>query len=190
MPTLRQTLAIVCILNLAYFFLEFGAALVIGSVALTADSVDFLEDAAVNLLILLALKWTPAARAKLGKALVGVLLVPALAALWALWNKYINPAPPEAFSLAAVGFGALAVNLFCAVLLARFKNTGGSLTRAAFLSSRNDAAANIAIIAAGAATHFTASPWPDVLVGIAIIALNADAAAEVWTAAKQEAESA
>jgi Co/Zn/Cd efflux system component len=186
MPSLRKTLAIVCGLNLAYFFVEFGAAVAIGSVSLTADSVDFLEDASVNLLILLALNWAPSARARLGKALVGILLIPAMAALWALWSKYMHPAPPEALTLSAIGFGALAVNLFCAFLLAGHKNNGGSLMRAAFLSSRNDAAANVAIILAGAATAFTSSVWPDVLVGLAIIALNIDAATEVWEAANQE----
>jgi len=50
------------------------------------------------------------------------------------------------------GLGALAVNSFCAILLARYRAHGGSLTRAAFLSARNDALANVGIIAAGLAT--------------------------------------
>lgn len=36
---------IVALLNLAYFFVEFTVALIIGSVSLFADSVDFLEGA-------------------------------------------------------------------------------------------------------------------------------------------------
>ena len=38
----------------AYFGIEFAVALAIGSVSLFADSIDFLEDASVNLLILVA----------------------------------------------------------------------------------------------------------------------------------------
>ena len=53
---------------------------------------------------------------------------------------------PAPFILTFTGLGALAVNLCCAMLLARFRNSSGSLTRAAFLSARNDAYANIAII--------------------------------------------
>ena len=51
---LRRIVALVALLNLGYFGIEFAVALRIGSVSLFADSVDFLEDASVNLLILLA----------------------------------------------------------------------------------------------------------------------------------------
>lgn len=183
---LRQTVLIVALLNLAYFGVEFVSALSIGSVSLFADSVDFLEDASVNLLIVLAMGWSLRARAQLGKALAGILLVPALAFLWALWVKFTNPIPPEPFALSVTGFGALVVNLSCAFLLARFHSHGGSLTRAAFLSARNDAIANVAIIAAGIVTAVMPSVWPDVVVGLAIAAMNIDAAREVWKAAHEE----
>ncbi len=62
-------------------------ALAIGSVALVADSVDFLEDAALNLLIVAGLGWRPAARARLGAAMAGILLLPGLAAAWTAWQK-------------------------------------------------------------------------------------------------------
>ena len=72
-------------------------------------------------------------------------------------------------------------------MLVRYRHPGGSLTRAAFLSGRNDALANIAIIAAGLVTAFLwATAWPDLIVGLAIGVMNADAAREVWTAARQE----
>lgn len=49
---LRRAVAWVAALNLAYFFLEFTVARAIGSVSLFADSIDFLQDTAVNLLAL------------------------------------------------------------------------------------------------------------------------------------------
>lgn len=61
----------------------------------------------------------------------------------------------------------------------RCRHHGGSLTKAAFLSSRNDALINLAIIAAGLATAYTLSTWPDLVVGIATAAMNADAAREI-----------
>jgi len=42
---LREAVGVVALLNLAYFGVEFGVALMIGSVSLFADSIDFLEDA-------------------------------------------------------------------------------------------------------------------------------------------------
>ena len=51
---------------------------------------------------------------------------------------------------------------------------------AAYLSARNDALANIAIITAGIITIYWSSSIPDLAVGIAIGMLNADAALKVW----------
>jgi hypothetical protein len=63
---LRRTVLVVALLNLAYFGVEFIVALSIGSVSLFADSVDFLEDASVNLLIFFALAWSAKTRARVG----------------------------------------------------------------------------------------------------------------------------
>ena len=51
---------------------------------------------------------------------------------------------------------------------------------AAYLSARNDALANVAIIVAGVVTFFWSSSIPDLAVGISIGMLNADAAVKVW----------
>jgi len=189
-PSLRRAILAVAILNLSYFFVEFSAAISIGSVSLFADSIDFLEDTSVNILILLALGWSLRARSRVGMCLALILLVPGLATLWTVWQKFASPLPPEPVTLSLVGAGALAVNLTCAIILARFRKHSGSLTKAAFLSARNDAYANIAIVAAGLVTAFTYSVWPDVIVGLGIAAMNATAAKEVWEAARAEGETA
>jgi Co/Zn/Cd efflux system component len=183
---LRRVVCIVAGLNLAYFGVEFAVALTIASVSLFADSADFLEDTAVNLLIFTALKWSAARRARVGMALASILLLPAVALIWALWSKFHAPIPPAPVPLTLTGLGALAINLSCAFMLARFRLHRGSLTRAAFLSARNDALANIAIIAAGFVTAYFPSIWPDVIVGLGIACLNADSAREVWAAAHAE----
>jgi Co/Zn/Cd efflux system component len=184
--TFRDAVRLVALLNLGFFGIEFAVALRIGSVSLLADSVDFLEDASVNFLILLALGWTPRARARLGMALAAILLVPALAALWTAWQKLMLPVPPAPLPMSITGLGALAVNFFCALVLARFRHHEGSLSRAAFLSARNDVLANVAIISAAAVTTILPSAWPDLIVGIGIALLNADAARAVFLAARGE----
>lgn len=184
---LRRAVLWVATLNLAFFGVEFAVALHIGSVSLFADSVDFLEDASVNILIFAALGWTAKNRARLGMALAAILLVPGIATLWTAWEKFTAPVAPSPFGLSATATGALAINLLCAFLLAKHRHHGGSLTQAAFLSARNDALANIAMIAAGLATAFLwRSAWPDLIVGLAIAAMNADAAREVWNTARDE----
>jgi Co/Zn/Cd efflux system component len=184
--TLRQTVLLVAALNLAYFGVEFAVALAIGSVSLFADSVDFLEDTSVNLLIAAALGWSTVNRARLGMALAAILLIPALATLWTAWQKFALPVPPAPIPLSLTGAGALVVNVTCALLLVRFRSHSGSLTRAAFLSARNDAYANVAIVLAGLVTAATLSAWPDLIVGLGIAILNADAAREVVQAARKE----
>lgn len=183
---LRRVVARVAVLNLTYFGVEFGVALAIGSVSLFADSIDFLEDTSVNLLILIALGWGARRRSHVGMVLAGILLVPGLATLWTAWDKFLLPIPPAPLPLSLTGAGAMAVNLTCALMLARFRTHGGSLTRAAFLSARNDVLANAAIISAGLVTAYTVSAWPDLAVGLGIFLMNLDAAREVFLAARKE----
>lgn len=183
---LRRAVLWVALLNFGYFWVEFGIAQSIGSVSLLADSIDFLEDTAVNVLILIGIGFSLAYRARLGMFLAGVILVPGLATLWMAWNKVISQTPPDALDLSLTGLGALFVNLTCAFLLVRFRHHQGSLTRAAFLSARNDALANIAIIAAGLLTLIWHSALPDLIVGLGIFLMNLDAAREVYQAARRE----
>ena len=188
--SLRQTVLLVALLNLAYFGVEFGVAIAIGSVSLFADSVDFLEDASINLLIAVGLGWSAENRARLGMVLAGVILVPVAATLWTAWQKFSVPVPPQPVPLTLTGAGAFLVNFAAAFLLARFRHHGGSLTRAAFLSARNDVLANVAIVGAGLLTAATLSVWPDLIVGLGIAALNADAARQVVNAARAERKAA
>ncbi len=181
----RRVVFVVAVLNFAYFCVEIIIAQQIGSVSLFADAIDFLEDAAVNLLIVAAAGWSHNARVLVGRVLAVILFIPALLALVTILNKLANPTPPEPFFLSLVGLGALVVNLSCALMLARFRKHTGGLVRAAFLSARNDALANVGIIAAGFLTALTVSIWPDLLVGVGILMLNVDASRQVWRAAQQ-----
>ena len=131
--------------------------------------------------------WTNQNRARVGKLLAALLLIPGIATLLTAWDKFNVPVPPVPLALTLAGLGALAINLSCAFMLVHYRHHSGSLTRAACLSARNDAIANIAIIAAGSVTAFLwHSAWPDLIVGIGIAVMNADATREVWAAAQGE----
>lgn len=93
--TLRKTVITVAILNLAYFGIEFVVAFWIGSVSLFADSVDFLEDTSLNILVAVGLGWSAVSRARLGMVLAGILLIPGLATVWTAWHKFVSPLPPR-----------------------------------------------------------------------------------------------
>ena len=185
-PALRHAVRLVAVLNLSYFVIEFTVSRLIGSVSLYADSIDFLEDATLNFLVLVALGLSASRRSLVAMLLAALLLVPSAFTLWAAWQKVMLPVPPAPIPLSAAGAGALAVNFYCAFVLAPFRAHGGSLTRAAYLSARNDAAANLAIVAAGLTTLALPSAWPDLVVGIGIFIINLDAAREVFVAARRE----
>lgn len=178
---------LVALLNLGYFFVEAGVAWSIGSVSLFADSVDFLEDTAVNLLIFVAIGWPLARRAKAGKAMAVIIMVPAAAALWQAVTKFSNPEAPDPLSLMLTAGGAVVVNTVCAALLLRHRDHGGSMSKAAWLAARNDVVVNLGIIAMGV-LMLTLVPngWPDLILGLGIVVLNFHAAKEVWEVAEEE----
>ncbi|WP_245750183.1 cation transporter [Nocardioides terrae] len=183
---LRRTVLVVAVLNFGYFFVELAVALTAGSVSLLADSVDFLEDTAVNLLILMALGWPLARRAVLGKAMAVVILAPASVAGWQTVGRFADPQTPDVVPLVLASLGAIAVNGTSAWLLAGSRHRGGSLSTAAFASARNDVLVNVAIIAMGLLTLWVDSGWPDLVLGCCILALALHAAWEVWEVSEEE----
>lgn len=183
---LRRVVLIVAALNFGYFFVEFAVALVAGSVALLADSVDFLEDTAVNLLIFIALGWPLARRALVGKLMALVILGPATLAGIEAIRRFADPVAPDVLPLVLASLGAIVVNGTSAWLLVSVRHHAGSLSRAAFLSARNDVLVNVAIIAMGLVTLWTRSGWPDLVLGTFIILLAFHAAWEVWEVSEEE----
>ena len=181
----RRIVAWVAALNLIGFFGEFIIASIIGSASLFADAADFLEDFLINALVLAALHWSATGRRKASYGLAGLILIPALASFgMAIW-KIINGAVPEPLALSGTAVVAMIINFVCAVLLLQLRH-GSALTRGAWLAARNDVAANVLIIAAGLLMIVWASPWPDIVVGIVIGAINLRAAAEVFEQARAE----
>src|SRR5262245_25248013 len=88
---LRRTVLVVALANFACCCVVVAVAPHIGSVALFADSIAFLEDTAVNLLVFFALAWSAQRRARVGMVLAALLVVPAVAALWTAWQKFNLP---------------------------------------------------------------------------------------------------
>jgi Co/Zn/Cd efflux system component len=183
---LSRAVLTVAALNFTYFFVEFAVALSAGSVSLLADSVDFLEDAAVSLLIFVALGWPLAKRAVMGKVMVFVILGPAALAVWTVIQEVSDPSAPAVLPLVLASVGAIAVNGTSAWLLISVRHQGGSLSRAAFLSARNDVLINVSIIVMAFITLWTGSGWPDLILGCIISVLALHAAHEVWEVSEEE----
>lgn len=186
---IRRAVLVVALLNLGYFFVEFIVAASIGSAALFADSADFLEDTAINLLVFFAVAGPAPRRRVVGGVLALLILIPAVAALGVVIYKIMNPVAPSPEGLTLTAVGALIVNVVCAIILLRVRHTGSSLTTGAWLAARNDALANVLIIAAGLLTFIWSTAWFDIIAGAVIAAVNFSAFKEVWEESREEHDS-
>jgi Co/Zn/Cd efflux system component len=166
-------------------FIEGGMGWWIGSAALLADAVDFLEDAAVLGLALVALRWSAGARATAGLvqgfAMAGV----GLGAVTQIVRRFLEGGAPSPTPMGAVAVLALIVNAYCAYRLVRFR-VGDASMRAIWLSSRNDAILNIMTVGAAGIIALTRSAWPDIIAGAIIASVNLWASVEVIRTATRE----
>ncbi len=186
---IKKAIFCVIFLNLSYFMIEFYSAYQIGSASLFADSIDFLEDTAINALILFSVSWSLKNRLRLSMILALLILIPGLTALWTVGQQFINKSYPDSFDLSLVGFGALIINLFCIKILLRFQNNQESLYRIAFLSAKTDILSNLAIITAGIFLYFFPSIWPDILVALCIVIINFDASFKIYKSVQKQQKS-
>ena len=182
----RRALIIVALLNFTYFLIEFLSATRINSVSLFADSIDFLEDTLINLLIFFSFFFNSTFRAKISKILVFIIILPGLTALWTAWEQIIKPFPPEAYQLTVIGIGAFLINLTCTIVLMKFRKNNKSIIKAAFLSARNDLFSNFTIIIAGLIIMIYPSIWPDLIAAVIIFSINFDAAYKVYKIGSSE----
>ena len=166
----RRALWIVVILNLAYGVAEMVGGFLAGSQALRADALDFLGDGLITLLGLVAIGWSLAWRAR--SALIQGLFLAALGVGVLIMTAYrtIVQRQPEADLMGMFGVMALAVNVAAAIVLVPHRK-GDANMRAVWLFSRNDAIGNAAVVAAAILVAWTDTPWPDLVVSVAIAVL-------------------
>jgi len=184
-PAYRRALLTVVVLNLGFGVAELFGGFIADSQALKADSLDFLGDGSISLIGLLALAWSARARAKVALTqglFLGALGVGVIG--FAIWRA-LNATAPDAELMGTIGVVALAINVVSALVLARFRE-GDANVRAIWLFSRNDALANVAVIAAAGLVAWTGSAWPDLAVAGLIALLFLHSAYEIVTGARRE----
>lgn len=165
-----RTLRAVLWINGGMFAVELAFGLIVGSVALLADSLDMLGDALVYGVSLYAVARGPVwkARAAVGKAALMALF--GLFVLGQVAWKVVHPEAPSHETMGAISVLALAANGVCFALLWRHRAEDINM-KSVWHCSRNDLVANVLVIAAAAAVWLTASAWPDIVVGAIICAV-------------------
>jgi Co/Zn/Cd efflux system component len=171
----RRALLVAAALNAVMMVVEVAGAFYANSIALMADAIDFLEDAIQYMLAVALIGLGSRPRAVFGFLTAFLMFVPGIWIAVKTVEQLLYGIPPDPLPMGAIGLLALAVNLYCAFILLPHRK-GDSAHQGVWLSTRNDAIANIAIVLAAISTAFSGSIWPDVIVGLGIAALNLHAA--------------
>ena len=166
----RRVLIVVLIINAAMFFAEFGAGLVAGSAALMADATDMLGDALVYGVSLYAIARSDRWKAGVAAFKGAFILILGLGILVNVAIKIQSGVPPSSSLMLVFGGLALVANLVCLGLLWRFRAQDVNMA-STWECSRNDVISNVGVLAAAAMVAVTSSPWPDILIGLAMAAV-------------------
>ena len=181
----RTVLWIVLAINAVMFFVEIVAGLAAGSAALQADALDFFADAAnygISLFVLgMSIRWRASAALVKGASM-------ALFGLWVIGNVVwhaLHGTVPDWATMSIVGVAALVANMACLALLYAWRH-GDANRRSVWICSRNDVAANVAVLAAAFGVFGTGTGWPDIIVAAVMAALALQGAATVIRQASSE----
>jgi Co/Zn/Cd efflux system component len=178
----------VLIINSGMFVAEAAAGLLAGSAALLADSLDMLGDALVYGVSLAVIGRSSRARAGAATLKGAVMLLFGLAVLAEVAYKLLTRHTPDASIMSIMAAVALVANSICLVLLTRHRADDINM-RSAWICSRNDLAANVGVIFAGAGVFLTNTIWPDIIVGLLITGLFLVSASRVLRRAITELRS-
>ncbi|MEZ4451866.1 MAG: cation transporter [Nannocystaceae bacterium] len=181
----RRVLVLALVINAAMFVVEVVAGLVAESSALQADALDFFGDAANYAASLLVLDRGLRARARVAAAKGAAMGLFGLIVLVRAGIGAASGVVPQAETMGAVAVLALVANVAVAAMLYRYREGDANL-RSVWLCSRNDALANLAVIAAASGVFALASVWPDVIVAVFIAGLALTGAWQVLRQAARE----
>jgi len=162
-PRWRRALWIALIVNAVMFLGELGAGEIANSRALQADALDFFADSANYAISLgvagMALVWRASAALVKGLTLTALGIYVIVGALIAAFDG----SSPQPAIMGGVGLAALAANVGVALMLYRFRE-GDANMRSVWICSRNDAIANLAVVAAALGVFGSGTAWPDLIV--------------------------
>lgn len=184
-PAFKRVLWIALIVNAVMFVVEMAASRAGDSVALQADALDFLSDAANYAISLFVLDHALSTRAKASLIKGYSMGLFGLFVIFAAAYNALMGSQPEALTMGLVGSLALAANLFVAILLFRYRN-GESNMRSIWLCTRNDVIGNLAVVAAGVGVFASATRWPDLFVAALMAFLAISSARQIVIQAHSE----
>jgi len=166
----RRALTTLLALNGTMFVVELVSGWRAEPMGLIADGLDMGADAAVYLLALLAIGAAESRKLRAARFAGRVQLALAVLALLELARRAVMGSTPEPPTMVVVSLAALAVNVWCLVLLRRHRH-GEVHLEAAWIFSATDVQANLGVLLAGALVAAFDSAIPDLVVGLIVCGL-------------------
>ncbi len=180
-----RVLWVVLAINAVMFVVELGAGISAGSLALMSDSLDMLGDSIAYGSSLYVVRRGNAAKARSAMLKGAIILVSALLVCAGAIYRTIVLQTPEVSLMGGVAALALVANIACLVALTRHRHDDVNMA-SVWLCSRNDIISNSSVLVAAGLVALTASPWPDLIVGIGIAALFTRSAFAIFASARRE----
>jgi Co/Zn/Cd efflux system component len=177
-PAYRRVLWAVLAINAAMFLVEIGAGVAAGSASLQADALDFLGDAANYAISLFVVGMALRTRALAAMIKGGSMAVFGLWVIGTVVWHFAHGTLPNAITMGAVGFAALAANTVSFGLLWAYR-AGDANMRSAWICTRNDVLGNLAVLAAAVGVFGTGTGWPDIIVAAIMATLALQGAGTV-----------
>ncbi|KQQ86337.1 cation transporter [Massilia sp. Leaf139] len=181
----RRVLWIALVVNALMFGVELLGGWAAGSVALLADAVDFLGDAANYGMSLFVLGLLPIWRSRTAMVKGATMGAYGVFVIGAALVHLASGIVPKAETMGAIGLAALAANAFVVALLFAFRK-GDANMRSVWLCTRNDMISNLAVLAAALGVWQAGSGLPDLLVACVMGVLGLTAARSVIVQARAE----
>lgn len=179
------TLKIVLGINAVMFVVELIAGMMAGSTALLSDSLDNLGDALTYGLSLYAVSRGSRSKARVALFKGVLILIAGLFVLFQVAYRIAVPVIPIHETMGLVSLLALLANGTCLALLWKHREEDINMS-SVWECSRNDIAANVAVLVAAGGVFITHSGWPDILVGLALALLFLKSAVKVIKGAMVE----
>ena len=181
----RRVLAWVFGINVVTFAVMVAGSVASGSSALLSGTLDNLGDALTYALSFAVVGASARAKARValfkGLLILGAALAVAVQIGWRLTDLQA----PVASTMSIAAALNLVANAACLRLLTPYRH-GDVNMASSWECSRNDVIEGVAVIAAAAAVWLFASPWPDLLVAVALLVIFTRSASRVLKGAWRE----
>ncbi len=180
----RAMLKTVLVINFGLFLLEVVVGVVANSIGLIADSLDMLADAIVYGLSIYAIGKVAEAKKKVAKIISVFQFALAVFGLVEVVRRFIGVEGSPVFHLMIMmSVIALIGNLWSLILLQKYKDKEVHM-KASWIFTSNDVLANVGVIVAGVLVYFTASSYPDLIIGTLIFLMVARGSYTIWQLSK------